>query len=169
MAPPNRHLGGPLQFLQEPATVPLVVADAEFLFDNLGDTAASPDLAAEAISLRPVPEELGDQALLRVGEHGRAAWDGLRAQHLGAASADASEPMTDGDLGDAQGLGNSALTPALMLQLQGPQPPPLTPVSKGEARRFHTPILSPSSLNFFARRSVRQRKANAPDHTIPPG
>ena len=90
--PPNRHLGGPLQFLQEPANVPLVVADAEFLFDNLGNTATSPDLAAEAISLRPVPEELGDQALLRVGELGRAAWDGLRAQHLGAASADASEP-----------------------------------------------------------------------------
>src|SRR5271165_1481073 len=49
--PPNWHLGGPLQFLQEPANVPLVVADAEFLFDNLGDTAASPDLAAEAIIL----------------------------------------------------------------------------------------------------------------------
>ena len=77
--------------------------------------------------------------------------DGLgevRPQHLGAAGA--SEPMTDRDLGDAQGLGNNALTPAEMLHLQGPQPPPLTPLPRGEAECFHSPILSSVNLNFFA-------------------
>ena len=57
--------------------------------------------------------------------------------------------MTDGDLGDAQCLGNSALTPALMLQLQGPQTPPLTPVSRGEALRFHTPYSIPKQLKLL--------------------
>jgi len=38
--------------------VALVVANAEFFLDDSGDAGAGPDLAAEAVGLRPVPEEL---------------------------------------------------------------------------------------------------------------
>ena len=71
--PPDRHLGRPVQFLEQPADVVLVVADAELLLDDLGDAGTGPDLAAEAVGLRAVPEELRDQTLLRGREFGRAA------------------------------------------------------------------------------------------------
>ena len=63
-------------------------------------------------------------------------------QGLRAAVAGAGEPTADGHLGDAQGLGDVALRPALLLQVQRPQPPPLAPVTRDEVRCLHTPILS---------------------------
>ena len=44
--------------------MPLVVRDAEFLFDDLGDTVHSPDLAAKPVSFRPMPQEVGDETYL---------------------------------------------------------------------------------------------------------
>src|SRR5262245_43209134 len=79
----------------------------------------------EAVGLRGVPEELGDQALLGSGELGRVAGRRPRPQRLGAALAGAGEPTADGLLGDAQGRGGVALMPASLLQVQRPQPPPL--------------------------------------------
>jgi hypothetical protein len=42
--PPDRHLGRPVQFLEQPADVALVVADVELLLDDPGDAGAGPDL-----------------------------------------------------------------------------------------------------------------------------
>ena len=124
----------------------LVVADAELLLDDRGDAGAGPDLASEAVGLRPVPEELRDQPLLGVGQLGRAARPGPGEQGLGAAVAGACQPAADGLLADAQRLGDVPLIPALLLQVQRPQPPPLTPVSRDVIRRSHTSILPCGSL-----------------------
>ena len=50
-----------------------VVADAELLLDGLGDAAAGPDLAAEAVRFGPVPQEVRQQAQLGVARPGGAA------------------------------------------------------------------------------------------------
>src|SRR5205823_5895938 len=102
--PSVRYLGRPAQFLEQAPDVGLVVADAELVLDDPGDASASPDLSAEAVGLRPVPEEFGDQPFLRVGELGRAARCRTGEQGPGAAIAAASEPTTDGLFGDVQGL-----------------------------------------------------------------
>jgi hypothetical protein len=83
--PPDRHLGRPAQFLEQTPDAALVVADAEFFLDDPSDAGAGPDLAAEAIGLRPVPEELGDQAFLGIRQLGRAARREVGQQRLGAA------------------------------------------------------------------------------------
>ena len=143
--PPDRHLGRPVQLLEQPADVALVVADAELLLDDLGDAGAGPDLAAEAVGLRPVPEELRDQPLLlrqSVGGRGpgRGGNEGPRDRLVGG-----GEPPADGWFGDAQSLGDVPLRPALLLQAQRPQPPPLLPVP--ECREWCPyPILRPEKL-----------------------
>ena len=74
--PPDRHLGRPVQFLEQPADVALVVADAELLLDHLGDAGTGPDLTPKPVGLRAMPEELRDQALLSGREFGRASGAG---------------------------------------------------------------------------------------------
>ena len=74
--------GVQLQFPEQPADVALVVADAELLLDHLGDAGTGPDLAPEPVRLRPVPEELGDQALLSGREFGRNETPGLEVARL---------------------------------------------------------------------------------------
>src|SRR3989440_12557883 len=103
---PDRHLGRPAQLLQQPADVTPVVADAELLFDDSGDAGGGPNLTAEAVGLRPVPEELGDQVLLAGRELGRRASPGLGPEGLGATRAGTGEPTADSFLGDIQGLGD---------------------------------------------------------------
>src|SRR5262249_59910637 len=91
----DRHLGSPAQFFEQLADVVLVVADAKFLRNDLGDAGGRPHLPAEAVGLRPVPEEFRDQALVGRGELGRAARGGASEQCLGAAVAGAGRPPAD--------------------------------------------------------------------------
>src|SRR5436305_1757300 len=119
----------------------LVVVDTKLRLDDSGDAGASPDLTVEAVGLRAVPKELRDQLLLGGRELGRAARRGPCQECLGAGVTGGGEPTTDGLLGDAQGIADVALTPALLLQEQRPQPPPLAPVIWDEIRCFHPPIL----------------------------
>jgi hypothetical protein len=94
-----------------------MVRDAEFLLDDLGNAGAGPHLAAKPVGLRPMPKELRDETLLSRREFGRVARRGPGQQGLRPAVAGAAEPTADGDLGGAQGLGDVALTPALLLEL----------------------------------------------------
>src|SRR5579872_2981113 len=68
--PPDRDLRRPAEFFEQPADVILVVAGAELLLDDQGDPGTGPHPAAEAVSLRAMPEELGDEAFLCVGQAG---------------------------------------------------------------------------------------------------
>ena len=127
----------------------LVVVDTELLLDDAGDAGAGPDVTAEAVGLRPVPEELWDHALLGGREFGRVAWRGPCQERLGTAVAGGSEPTADGLLGDAQGIADLTLAPALLFQKQRPQPPPLSPVNWDEVRCVHPPILRSRKLDVL--------------------
>src|SRR5262249_22138189 len=146
--------GRPVQAPQEFGDVVFVVEDAELLLDHTGDSGAGPDLAWEAVSLRAVPEELGDEPLLLWREVGRATGARSGAEGLHVALAGAGGPVADGDLGDAQSPRDSALGPAVLLQLPRPKPPPLAPVPRLDFRGPHTSFYRPRSLNPFMRRSV---------------
>src|SRR5262249_55618874 len=152
--PADGHLGGPLQFLEQPADMVLVVADADLLLDDAGHAGTGPDLAPEAIRLRPMPEKLGDQTLLSGREVGRGPAMGASAQGIGPAVADLSEPTADADRGGAESLGDVLARPALTLQVQRSKPPPLKPIRGKEIRDLHTAILSGSRVTLTAQRSV---------------
>ena len=90
-----------MQFLEQSADVALVVADTELLMDDLGDAGAGPDLAAEAVSLRPVPEELRDEPFLLGGQPTVAARGGWERRASGRLVG-SGQPMADGWLRDAK-------------------------------------------------------------------
>src|SRR6266568_759941 len=83
------HLGRPMQVLEQTPDMVLVVRDAELFVDDEGDAGAGPDLPAQPVSLRPVPEELWDLALLSRRELGRPACRRPRQQGFGSALATA--------------------------------------------------------------------------------
>lgn len=145
--PPDRHLGRPVQFLEQTPDMPLVVADAELLLDDPGDAGAGPHLATKSVGLRPMPEELGDHVFLGVRQPGRVARCWVGQPCLATTMTGASEPSADRLPGGAQGLGDDPLIPAFLFQVQGLQPPPLTPVMRDEVRRFHAPILPAGKLD----------------------
>src|SRR5262249_35193819 len=94
--PADRHLRGPAQLGQQPADVPRGVPDPEFIFNHSGDAGAGPDLAAEPVRLRAVPEELGDLSLRGCRQPGRRAGRGRRRRAHGPCSrARASHWLTD--------------------------------------------------------------------------
>src|SRR5579864_1496130 len=74
--PRNGHLRGPAEVFQDPRYLALAVEDPELLLQHLGDTGAGPNVTPEAVRLRAVPEEVGNQAALLVAELCRAtgAW-----------------------------------------------------------------------------------------------
>jgi hypothetical protein len=139
--PLDRLLGRPVQPLEQPADVTLVVADAELLLDDAADTGAGPDLAAEAIRLRPVPEEFGDRSDLRRGELGSPPRGGSRPERLGAAGAGTSQPAAEGLLGNIEGLGDIALIPTAAIQVQGTESPPLETLGRDGWEDVHPSIL----------------------------
>src|SRR5207302_10089125 len=96
-----------------------VIGDPEFLLDHPGDTGAGPDFALKPVSLRSVPEEIGDQSTLSGREFRGVPRSGTSEECRGAAHTSASEPAAHRVLRHAEGFGDGALTPALLLQLQG--------------------------------------------------
>src|SRR5262249_13568867 len=100
-----------------------------------------PDLAAEAIRLRPVPEELGDGPPLRRGEPGRASRRDSLPQCPRAIVAGTDQPAADGLLGDVEGLGDIALKPTSTLQVQRTESPPLETLWRDGREGVHPRIL----------------------------
>ncbi len=78
---------------------------------------AGPDLAAEAVGLRPVPEEFRDQPPLLHRQPTITARGGVGTQGIRATPFCSSEPLADGWLRDAKRLGDGPLRPATALQL----------------------------------------------------
>src|SRR5262249_44119785 len=56
--PADRRLGRPVQFLEQPADMVLVVAAPKLFFNDLRAAGTGPDLTAKSVSLRAMPEEL---------------------------------------------------------------------------------------------------------------
>ena len=119
----------------------LVVPDAELPLDDLCDAGAGPDLAAEAVRLRPMPEELRDRPLLCGREPRRIPRRESRPQGVGAPVPRVGQPAADGHLGGIEGLGDIALTPAPSFEVQREEPPPFTTLRWDGVRRIHPSIL----------------------------
>lgn len=152
--PPDRQLGRPVQFLEQPADMALMVADPELFLNDPSDAGTGPDIPPKAVRLGTMPEELGDQTFLRRRELGRVPRTGTSAQGLGPAIADTGEQTTDAHRGDAQRLGDVLPRPALLLQMPCSKPPPFEPVSRKEIWDFHTLFWAARGVTFFAQRSV---------------
>src|SRR5262249_830257 len=59
-SPLDRKLGRPAQILEKTRDVTPVVRNTELLGDYLGHAGAGPDLAAKAVGLRPIRQEVRD-------------------------------------------------------------------------------------------------------------
>src|SRR5438093_481281 len=57
----DRNLRSPTDLLENARDMMFVVLDAKLLRDNLADPIAGPDITAEAISFRAMPEKVSDQ------------------------------------------------------------------------------------------------------------
>ena len=85
-----------------------VVGEAKFQPNHRGDPATGPDLPSKAIGFGAAVQECG-QAVQLCGS--QATWGtGRRSvpERLRAALAGACQPLADGPLADAQGLGDVA-------------------------------------------------------------
>ena len=107
-----------MQLLEQTADVVLVVADAELLLVDSSDAGAGPNLATEAVGLRPVPEEFRNQPLLRDRQSTITAWGGMGTQGIWTTPSCSREPLADGWLRDAKRIGDGPLRPATVLQAQ---------------------------------------------------
>ena len=65
----------------------------------------------------------------------------IAPERLGAAVAGAGQPTAEGHLGDIEGLGDVALDPAPLLQVQGTVSPPFETLGRDEVGCFHPSIL----------------------------
>jgi hypothetical protein len=126
--------------------VVFVVRDPELAPDDLGDACARPQLAAEAVRLGPVGQELREQPELPRLElrRGTEVWAG--AQCLLSFFSGARHPLADGAFGHGEGFGDLVVRPAIALEVEGAPPALLLPV-KG-----------PSVLHCHARTLITRRQ-----------
>ena len=115
----------------------LVIGDAELFLDDLGHTRTGPNLATEAVGLRPMREKVGDHSPLIRSEFDGAAVGQVRQQCRGAVATCTSDPSTDGALTDTERDGDLPLLPAELLQMPGTHPAPLPQVRWVEVLRVH--------------------------------
>src|SRR5262249_34375652 len=137
----DRLLRRPVQVLEQPADMVLVVTDTQLPLDDFGDAGARPDLAAKAVSLGAVPEEFRDRPQFVRGESGPTPRRRTRPKCLRSAVTGTSEPTADGFLGDIESLGDIALIPAVELQIQGTESPPFATLRRDGREGFHPEIL----------------------------
>jgi hypothetical protein len=107
-----------------------MVGDAQLQAHHGGDPATGPYVAPEAIGLGAAVQRLGQMRQLVGGQPPGCARGRPMAQGLRAAFACAPHPLADGGFADAQGLGNLALRPALLLVLPGWETPCFLPVAR---------------------------------------
>lgn len=93
-----------------------MVRDGELPPDEFGDSRARPDLAAEAVCLRAVREQLGYQRALGLGQLGGGPQMRAGRQCLIAPLAHEAHPLADGGGRDGEGFGDLLLPPASALQ-----------------------------------------------------
>src|SRR5205823_4272474 len=138
--PGDGDLGRPADFLEDTGDVMLVVIDAKLLLDDLTDPIARPQVAAEAVCLGTVPEEVGDQIPLAREQFPRRAAAQAPAEGVRTAFCGGTQPLTDSRSANAQGGGDVGLRPAVLAQLPRTHPPPLPPVLRRGWFALHTSI-----------------------------
>src|SRR5262249_56666905 len=88
------------------------------------------------------------------GKSWSGAGGGVVPERLRTVLAGTGEPTADRLFSGPESRGDVALIPALLLQSQPPQPPPLMPVLRHEVRTLHTQFYRPQNLTNSARLSV---------------
>jgi hypothetical protein len=116
-----------------------VIPDPEVQPDQMGDPLGRPDLASEPIGFRPRSQEMRQMLYLLRREFGGTSRGTTAPQRLNPTNASTSTPLAYRTWGDAKGLGNGFLLPALLLQGPGAPSSPLTPI-KPCFMMLHAPI-----------------------------
>lgn len=125
-----------------------MVRDRELAPDDLGDARACPDLAAEAIRLGPVREELWHEEQLLGRQPRRRPSVGAGQQADLALLAHGGHPLADGDFRDAEGVGYLLLRPAATPEFERAPAAHLLPVGCAGCVRRH-------ARSFTTRRWVK--------------
>lgn len=121
-------LRSPAEPLEDAAQVGAGVRDPELLLHELHDTRAGPDVAAEAVVLGALREQVRELLELLGREFRRCAGSFAAAQRLGAMVTSGAEPLADGAWGDVEGAGYVDAAPALLVKVIGAQAAILFPV-----------------------------------------
>ena len=98
-----------------------VITDRKLVVNQLGNPTARPHVTTKAEGFGPFQQQGGQLRLLLKREQWRRPGSGLVPQGLRPVQSSALEPLADRALGDAEGLGDVLLGPALLVQLPGSQ------------------------------------------------
>ena len=141
---PGGLLRAPADRLAQAADMARMVRDAEFQTNHGGDPATGPDLAPKAIGFGPSVQQLGQARQLLGDQPAGGPRVGPMPERLGAPVAGPRHPLADGPLADPQGLGDLALSPALLLEVPGLQPSRLFPVVRCRVHAWQSTTGSPT-------------------------
>src|SRR5258708_31187481 len=138
------HLWGPTQLFQQPGDVVLMVTNTEFQFQDLDNACTRPDLTANTIGFRTVPQEIRYQALL-LGRQLRMTSVPVRPQLGRPAFREVGQPLADRRFRDSQSVRNVSVHPAQPCQVHRSKTTPFTPIL--DVARLHPPIVSSENLS----------------------
>ena len=122
----NRDLRRPPQFFHQPRNVVLVVRNAQFPANNLGNARTSPNVASKPIGLRSVPQKLRHHYQLFRRQFWRVSCTCMTQQSFNAARFCNRQPSADRSFVDIKCLGYKDFRPSFLMQRHSPKPTPLT-------------------------------------------
>jgi hypothetical protein len=126
--PPCGLLPAPPQRLQQTADMAGMIPDTPRQVDDCGNPSAGPKLSSKPVGFGTALQELGQAGEVLASEPtGCAGW-GSVAEGIWPTLAGAFHPLADRPFADAQGLGDLALRPAVLLELPGLETSGLFPV-----------------------------------------
>jgi hypothetical protein len=107
-----------------------MVGNPIFELNHGGDSPTGPELSPKTIGFGPPVQEFGQAGELLGREPARGPGGWTVAQGVRARLASALHPLTDGAFADAEGFGDLALGPALLLEAPGLEPSGFFPVGR---------------------------------------
>jgi hypothetical protein len=125
---PHWLLRAPTDGLEQPPDMDGMVGNTEFEANDGRHACPGPDLSPEAIRFGPTLQEGGQAGELFVGQPAWRTRGWAMPEGFQTALAGPRHPLADGALADAQGVGDLALRPALVLELPGLEPPGCFPI-----------------------------------------
>jgi hypothetical protein len=128
-----------------------VVGDTKFETNHGGHPAACPHSAPEAIGFGALLQQRREVGALLVGQPGRGTRRWPMAKRFRSSVAGMFHPLTDGSFADAEGLGNLALGPALLLEVPGLEPSGFSPVIGGRVHAWEYSTDPSRALDFYTR------------------
>ena len=127
---PGRLLRAPVDGLAETADMTGMVGNPIFELNHGGEPPTGPELSPKAIGFGPPLQERGQAGERRGREPARGPGRLMVAQGVGALLGGAPHAPTDGAVADAEGFGDLALGPALLLEAPSVEPSGCFPVGR---------------------------------------